>query len=216
MSAEREWARNTEQFSNQTCLAFGLSTINFQFSIQLYWTCGFREWLSPLTWGTTGSLETCSHQGNHTEAPAPYFSFISLLLIQFLFLIRGRQRSPRLTAIIENFDDRVFTASMRLYGDWRWVHEPSKTIRYYSAADVVVLLCLWQFHGIPQCPITELSLTRKTSSFYANKNKPALVFTILKVFICHHKKCTQTGNPVVAIYQDNQALFKVPHFEQGI
>ena len=83
MSAEREWARNTEQFSNQTCLAFGLSTINFQFSIQLYWTCGFREWLSPLTWGTTGSLETCSHQGNHTEAPAPYFSFISLLLIQF-------------------------------------------------------------------------------------------------------------------------------------
>ena len=59
MSAEREWARNTEQFSNQTCLAFGLSTINFQFSIQLYWTCGFREWLSALTWGTTGALETC-------------------------------------------------------------------------------------------------------------------------------------------------------------
>ena len=61
VSAEREWARNTEQFSNQTCLAFGLSIINFQFSIQLYWMCYFREWLSALTWGTTGSLETCSH-----------------------------------------------------------------------------------------------------------------------------------------------------------
>ena len=90
-----------------------------------------------------GDMFTPGHwQGNHTEAPAPYFSFISLLLIQFLFLIRGRQRSPRLTAIIENFYDRVFTASMRLYGDWRWVHEPSKTFHYYSAVVVVVLLCL--------------------------------------------------------------------------
>ena len=54
----------------------------------------------------------------------------------------------------------------------------------------------------------------KQASLYANSIKPALVFTILKVFACHHKKCTQTGNPIVAIYRDNQALFKVPQFDR--
>ena len=52
----------------------------------------------------------------------------------------------------------------------------------------------------------------KQASSYANQT--ALVITILKVYICHHKKCTQTGNPVVAIYRDNQALFKVPQFDK--
>ena len=147
-SQQRENGRGTLSSFQIKLVLFGVWSLNYQFPIlnstllDLLFqgmTIGFdlRDNWFPRDMFTPGHW-----QGNHTEAPDPFFSSIFsvhpivvsdpiLVFLPHLFSYwhslpkitghqRGRQRTPRLTAMFENFDIWGIFCVHEVV--WRWVN----------------------------------------------------------------------------------------------